>query len=171
MSCRTKTGPSVASNRDFVDWKWPSKISPSLRFGFEKNQPWWTEKIEILNGYKFNLCFENTAHRYYVTEKIWHAILAYNLPIYNSFNSSIYETFPPNSFLDAFQFKGEHALFDYIEKMSTDEYLERLNLCIAVFNNSLQAKRDSYEMNANEIITKIIDRLSDRWRFKPEMSI
>lgn len=145
---------------DIYGNKWPNGYAlDNSGFGFEKDQPWWTEKIQILSGYKFNLCFENTAHQYYVTEKIWHAILAYNLPIYNSFNSTIYETFPQNSFLDAYQFKDDQALFDYVEAMSEEEYLERLNACIDVFNQSLQIKRDNYAMNANEIISKIIDRL------------
>jgi hypothetical protein len=145
---------------DIYGNKWPNGYAlDNSGFGFEKQRPWWTEKIEILNAYKFNLCFENTAHHYYVTEKIWHAILSNNLPIYSSFNSSIYETFPKDSFIDANLFKDEHELFDYVEAMGLDEYLERLNACIDVFNQSLQIKRDGYEMNANEIISKIIYRL------------
>jgi hypothetical protein len=152
-------------NRKLLDIygnKWPSGYAlDNSGYGFEKEQTWWSEKIGILNGYKFNLCFENTAHPYYVTEKIWHAIISYNLPIYNSFNSSIYETFPKNSFVDANSFGDENALFDYINAMSTGEYIERLNICIDVFNKSLQIKRDSYQMNANEIIKKIIDRVAN----------
>ena len=151
-------------NRKLLDIygnKWPNGYAlDNSGFGFEKERSWWIEKIDILNAYKYNLCFENTASRYYVTEKIWHAIMAYNLPIYNSFNSSIYETFPQNSFLDAHSFKDEHALFDYIEAMSEEEFLERLNLCIDVFNRSLQIKREGYEMNTNEIIKKIVNRLA-----------
>lgn len=147
---------------DIYGNKWPNGYAlDNSGFGFEKHRPWWIEKLEILSNYKFNLCFENTAQHHYVTEKIWHAILSFSLPVYNSLNSSIYETFPENSFVDAFKFKDEHDLFDYIEKMGADEYMERLNLCIDVFNKSIQIKRDSYEMNANEIVRKIIDRIVD----------
>ncbi|MBC7888329.1 MAG: hypothetical protein H7Z13_10615 [Ferruginibacter sp.] len=145
---------------DIYGNRWPNGYAlDNSGFGFEKQQSWWIEKLAILKGYKFNLCFENTANPYYVTEKIWHAILAYSLPVYNSFNSTIYETFPENSFIDAALFKDEHALFDYLEAMGTDEYLERLNICIDVFNRSLEVKRANYEMNANEMAAKIIHRL------------
>jgi len=142
--------------------KWPIGYArDNSGYGFEKNQPWWIEKLQILRDYKFNLCFENTAHPYYVTEKIWHAIYAYSLPVYNSFNSTIYETFPENSFIDAHLFKDEHALFDFIEAMSDDEYLDRLNACIKVMNNSLEIKGRSYAKNANDVIKKIVDRLTN----------
>jgi hypothetical protein len=141
--------------------KWPDGYArDNSGFGFEKNQPWWIEKLQILRGYKFNLCFENTAYPYYVTEKIWHAIYAYSLPVYNSFNSTIYETFPENSFIDANLFRDENELFDYVAAMSEDEYLSRLNICIDVMNRSLEIKGKNYSMNANEVIKKIIDRLT-----------
>ena len=95
-----------------------------------------------------------------MTEKIWHAIVSYCLPIYNSFNSSIYETFPDNSFIDANLFKDENDLFDYIMAMSEEEFIHRLNLCIDVFNKALFIKSNNYEMNANEMVDKIIKRLA-----------
>ena len=113
----------------------------------------------MLKCYKFNLCFENTAEPYYVTEKIWHAIQAYSLPIYSSLNSSIYETFPANSFIDAVQFKTTDELLDYVQSLSTEEYLERLNMCIDVFNNSLVQKRVNYEKNADVMVSKIVERI------------
>ncbi len=140
--------------------KWPAGYAlDNSGFGFEKQRPWWVEKIEMLKCYKFNLCFENTAEPYYVTEKIWHAIQAYSLPIYSSFNSSIYETFPENSFIDAVQFKNIDELLDHVQTMSAEEYLERLNRCIDVFNKSLAVKRVNYEKNAHEMVAKIIDRI------------
>lgn len=147
---------------DIYGNNWPQGYAiGNSGFGFDKEHPWWVEKIRILNGYKFNLCFENTAHQHYVTEKIWHAIVSYTLPIYNSFNSSIYKTFPKNSFLDANLFKDEHVMFDYIQAMHTDEYLERLNSCIDAFNISLKIKRENYNMYSNEIAKKIIERLNN----------
>ena len=146
---------------DIYGNKWPNEYAKdNSGFGFEKQRPWWIEKIEILKNYKFNLCFENTAYPYYITEKIWHAILSFSLPVYTSFNSSIYETFPENSFVDAFLFKDENGLFEYIDSMRINEYVERLNLCIEVFNKSLKIKRDNYEMNATEVIKKIVERVN-----------
>ena len=74
---------------DIYGNKWPHGYAlDNSGFGFEKERHWWIEKLDILNSYKFNLCFENTAYQNYVTEKIWHAILSYTLPIYQSFNST-----------------------------------------------------------------------------------
>ncbi len=146
---------------DIYGNKWPQGYAlDNSGFGFEKERPWWIEKLDILNSYKFNLCFENTAYKHYVTEKIWHAIISYTLPIYQSFNSSIYESFPKDSFIDASLFKDEHALFDYIKQMTIGEYLERVNICIDVFNRSLQAKREIYDSNSYDIVKKIFDRLN-----------
>lgn len=39
-------------------------------------------KIEYLKNYKFNICPENTDNRYYVTEKLAHAIMAGCIPVY-----------------------------------------------------------------------------------------
>ena len=145
---------------DIYGNKWPAGYAlDNSGFGFEKQNPWWIEKIEMLKCYKFNLCFENTAEPYYVTEKIWHAIQAYSLPIYSSLNSSIYETFPANSFIDAVQFKTTDELLDYVQSLSTEEYLERLNMCIDVFNNSLVQKRVNYEKNADVMVSKIVERI------------
>ena len=147
---------------DIYGNKWPNGFAvDNSGYGFEKDQPWWTEKISILSKYKYNLCFENTAQPYYVTEKIWHSIYSLSLPIYNSFNSTIYETFPENSFLDANMFTDEHELFDYLKtKMSDDEYIERLNLCIDVFNKSIQTKKENWHLYANEQIVKIVEKLN-----------
>jgi len=140
--------------------RWPEGIAlDNSGFGFERKQPWWMEKIDILSKYKFNLCFENTAYPHYITEKIWHAIVAHNLPVYNSFNSSIYEIFPQNSFVDSSLFKNEQAMFNYIETMPLDEYLERLNTCVDVFNRMLKIRRVNYGDNEKEITVKIINRL------------
>ena len=140
--------------------RWPKGIAlGNSGFGFDKTRPWWIEKIGILSKYKFNLCLENTAYPHYITEKIWHAVVSYSLPVYDSFNSSIYETFPQNSFVDCSLFKNEQAMFDYIAAMPLEEYLERLNTCIDVFNRMANIKRVNYENNEKEVTGKIINRI------------
>ena len=158
--CEIALAGHLRQQLDIYGNKWPAGYAlDNSGYGFEKQRPWWIEKIEILKCYKFNLCLENTAEPYYVTEKIWHAIRAYSLPIYSSFNSSIYETFPENSFIDAAKFKNTNELLDYVKNMSTSEYLERMNRCIDVFNKSLVVKRTDYEQNTRIMVKKIIDRI------------
>jgi len=119
---------------------------------------WTNRKFEILQDYHFNLCFENTIAPYYCTEKIWDAIIGGCLPIYyGGQNSTIYEDFPPNSFLDYCQFHDPGELFQYIEKMTFTEYKQRLNLCIETFNQAGEILR-----NHDFFIPKRTDNLAQK---------
>lgn len=80
---------------------------------------------------------------YYTTEKIWHSIEAGCLPIYFGKNSSIYEDFPKNSFIDYPElFNHPSQLYEFIDNLAFVEYQERLNKCIAVFNLCMCNKFD-----------------------------
>lgn len=107
---------------------WPNKTPSSIRD--HDDNILWSDKIELLQQFDFNLCFENTYSRYYVTEKIWHSIIAGSLPIYYAGPShTIYQDFPEGSFIDYFQFNSPYQLFEYVTSMSSKEYQDRLKLC------------------------------------------
>jgi hypothetical protein len=89
------------------------------------------EKLDILKSYYFNMCFENTCVNNYVTEKIWHSIIAGCLPIYYG-NPCIYQLFPENSFVDSTKFKSAIQMFNFIKSMSWEEYIRRFTLCYDV---------------------------------------
>jgi len=92
-------------------------------------------KTKLLRAqYAFNLAFENTNYQYYVSEKIWDAIKGYALPIYYG-NDWIYEDFPKDSFVDYAQFNDIPSLFEYLDHLTIDKYVERLNRCIEVYNH------------------------------------
>lgn len=104
---------------------------------------WTNRKFKILEDYHFNLCFENTIAPYYCTEKIWDAIIAGCLPIYyGGKDATIYQDFPPNSFLDYSDFSCPGELFQSIENMAFSEYKQRLNLCVETFNRVGEIVRD-----------------------------
>jgi alpha(1,3/1,4) fucosyltransferase len=110
---------------------WPEGVSK----GSSGHRAGWIEnKIEILRPYRFNICLENTSYPLYITEKIWHAVKGRCLPIYSSFNSSIYEIFSQESFVDIVQFENDQELFKFLQNMSASEYLERYNRCVDSFN-------------------------------------
>ena len=122
----------VAGITDIKGRYWPSGIvsKEKINYSKEHGHDWFREKIIWLRqGYLFNLCFENTNIPYYVTEKIWQALVGCTLPIYYS-NDTIYETFPKGSFIDYRDFKNKAQLYQYILDMPADEYLDRLNLGI-----------------------------------------
>jgi hypothetical protein len=120
---------------------------------------WQKRKGEILDKYDFNLCFENTNFDYYCTEKIWDSIRYKCLPIYYGKGNKIYENFPKSSFVDYCEFNDPQLLFDCISRMKINEYRERMNLCIEVFNKIIEETRfnNPYEAMLLKTIQNIID--------------
>lgn len=94
-------------------------------------------KQQILGNYKFNICVENTNFPYYVTEKIWEPIKYGCLPIYYP-NTTIYEIFPKDSFIDVTDYESVDKLYDRLLHMSEKEYKERYNLCVDAFNQVIE---------------------------------
>lgn len=133
---------------------WPENISiEDSRVG-----NWTKRKEEILLSYAFNLCFENTIAHNYITEKIWDSIGNYSLPIYYGEGTNIYSLFPPNSFIDYSQFKNPSDLFNFIEKLSEKEYVERINKCISVYN-SISERGDNFDWEERKrSLDKIIEK-------------
>jgi hypothetical protein len=100
-------------------------------------------KMRQYEKYKFALCFENTWSPYYVTEKIWQAVLAGCLPIYYAGpQHTVYQDFPKNSFIDYFEFDHPAQLFALVENMSQEEFNRRLALCKTTLFNAIQLSKN-----------------------------
>ena len=122
---------------DIVGGNWPQFVQTKESSGFDNGHTtWWDRKINLLQDYKFNICFENTISPYYCTEKIWHAIAGGCLPIYYGEGTSIYETFPENSFIDAANFTSNKDLLHFLENLSPLEHVKRYNTCLKVMQNA-----------------------------------
>jgi len=135
-------------------WGQVSKIDSS---GFDSgNESWWDTKLDILKDYRFNIALENTLWKYYVTEKIWHAIKAGCLPIYWGKDSSIYETFPKESFIDASEFKSYNDLINYTIKLPYALWYDRMKKCITVYNDSILKMTYS---KCDEAIDRFLERI------------
>ena len=67
-------------------------------------------KREVMNGFKFSLCFENCAFPGYVTEKIFDCFLAGCIPVYFG-APDIADFVPSSTFIDYRRF-GNHADMD-----------------------------------------------------------
>ncbi|MFA5983154.1 MAG: glycosyltransferase family 10 [Methylococcaceae bacterium] len=118
-------------------------------------KPWWIRKIDLISKYRFNVSIENTIWPYYVTEKIWQSIIAYSLPVYWGENSSIYETFPHESFIDASLFLSPEDLCNYLKTMSYSEWVERMNKCIDTYNQEVLFLKNSGKKPIDEVIERI----------------
>lgn len=131
---------------------WPDKIS----LGSSRGGNWQDKKIEILQQYHFNLCFENTNWPFYCTEKIWDSIQGGCLPIYYGKGNKIYDHFPKNSFLDYTDFNNIDSLFDYIDKMTITEFKERMSLCVEAYSQAVKKKKEIQPYK------KILEKTADR---------
>jgi hypothetical protein len=141
---------------DVIGRGW-NEISGIKNSGFDAGfENWWDIKLELIKGYRFNIAFENTLWKYYVTEKIWHSIKAGSLPIYWGKDSSIYESFPQNSFIDASDFENSIDLINYITNLTYDLWYFRMEKCIKVYNDSIMKMNYS---KLDEAINKIIEHV------------
>ncbi|MCW3089474.1 MAG: hypothetical protein JWP81_543 [Ferruginibacter sp.] len=144
---------------DIIGHNWPADVkileSSGSAGGYDN---WWDRKLELLGGYRFNICFENTAHPYYCTEKIWHAIAAGCLPVYYGEGTAIYETFPENSFIDASKFETNGELLYFMENLSHETHIERYNKCLTVMHQSCIQRLLNPQLRTAEI-DKFVDNI------------
>ena len=80
------------------------------------------EKIEFLRDYRFNVCFENSTHPGYCTEKIIHSMFMNTIPIYWG-DELVTRDFNPDSFLNLHDFSSEEALIDRIFEVENNKNL------------------------------------------------
>jgi hypothetical protein len=81
-------------------------------------------KIDFLNSYKFNLCFENSSYPGYATEKIYEALCAKTIPIYWG-SPTIEVDFNPKSYISWHDYQDDQIFFDVIK--TVDENPEIYN--------------------------------------------
>ncbi|APG60107.1 glycosyltransferase family 10 domain-containing protein [Christiangramia salexigens] len=148
-------------SKDMIDiygQGWPSGISiEDSRFSNRH-----TRKYEILKNYSFNLCFENTVYPKYITEKIWESIESLCLPIYyGGINSSIYEIFPKESFIDYSEFESPKKLLNYMTDMTSEEFIERINKCIVVYNKFCSKPEIFWDNIQKNMLDNIVKKLEE----------
>jgi hypothetical protein len=82
------------------------------------------EKMEILSSYKFSICFENSTAPVggYYTEKLVHAKLSGNVPIYWA-DEKIGRDFNPKSFINLNDYNSMDKLVERVTEIDQDENL------------------------------------------------
>jgi hypothetical protein len=92
------------------------------------NLPDVSSKIQYFSKHKFSLCFENSSHPGYVTEKILHGFYGNTIPIYWG-SRTIMKDFNPNSFINYFDFSSEDKLIEKIKEIDNNDdlYLSIVN--------------------------------------------
>jgi hypothetical protein len=95
-------------------------------------------KVDFLDDYRFNICFENGSYPGYVTEKILNAFQAKTLPIYWG-SKTVNRDFNTKSFINAFNFNHLQEIVSYVSFLNSPdgkkEYLDIIEQ--PVFNNNV----------------------------------
>jgi hypothetical protein len=79
-------------------------------------------KMDIISKYKFSVCFENSLYDGYYTEKLLHAKIAGNIPIYYSDKNYI-KDFNPDSCLNLIDFENMEHLLEKIKEIDANDMI------------------------------------------------
>ncbi|MCG3686184.1 glycosyltransferase family 10 [Aliarcobacter butzleri] len=159
---------------DFYGMGW-DEYTPSnkyIRYGFRKlklsklfqllkpNFPSYKGKVdskkEVLEKYKFAICYENARDiDGYITEKIFDCFFAGCVPIYWGANNII-EHIPKECFIDKREFDSYEKLYEFITNITHEEYLKYLD-AIENYLNSSKADEFRAEYFANTIVETILN--------------
>lgn len=95
-------------------------------------------KLNFLDNYRFNICFENGSYPGYVTEKILNAFQIKTMPIYWG-SATVARDFNPKSFINASDHGDFNKLVNYIQHLDSPagkrEYLDIIEQ--PVFTNNV----------------------------------
>lgn len=97
--------------------KWTNIFRPPLSLYRGRAQ----DKLKTLNAYKFSICFENSSHDEYITEKIFDCFFAHNVPIYMG-APDIQKWIPKECYIDVRDFKSKEEIFQFMKSYSKDQY-------------------------------------------------
>lgn len=131
-------------------------ISKYLAPQFESHRGKVDSKKEVLEKYKFTICYENARDiNGYITEKIFDCFFAGCVPIYwGADNIAIH--IPKECFIDKRDFASYEKLFAYLKNMNDEEYMSYLKN-IEIFLNSEKAYNFSSTFLTKVLIGNILD--------------
>jgi hypothetical protein len=113
----------AAGQVDVYGRAWPDGVALSeSRYAADRSNV----KLEILKGYNFNLCPENTQWDYYVSEKFWEAVMGNCMPIYAP-NRTLPMVVPDELFINFNGMNSFEAVSDAVNSMTFENFAERLN--------------------------------------------
>lgn len=130
---------------EFYGHGWPS--------GYKSYKGGITNKVPCLKNYKFCICYENSRHNGYITEKIFDSMIAGCVPIYlGAYN--IKNFIPENCFIDRSKFKSNEDLYNFLKSIDEKKYQVYLTN-IKNFFKSEKAKLFSIDNFINLVLFNI----------------
>lgn len=93
-------------------------------------------KLEVISDYKFSICYEGTIHPGWYTEKLLHARVAGNIPIYHSDNETWHLEFNPECCINLKDFESIDALVERVIEVDNDDTLSQKILNSPTFSKT-----------------------------------
>lgn len=115
-------------------------------------------KAEVLRQSRFSIVYENAIFRGYITEKIFDAFCAGNVPIYWG-APDITKYIPKACFIDRRDFSSYEALYDFL-RMMTEETYRGYQQAIWDFLHSPQAERFSIACFVETIVRSVLAQIN-----------
>ena len=112
-----------------------------------------TTKSVILKQYKFSICYENARDiPGYITEKIFDCFFSGCVPVYWG-APNITDYIPEGTFIDRRKFGSYAELFEYLKKISSEEYRNYLKSIESFINNP-----DIYPFSAENFADTVLQK-------------
>ncbi len=120
-------------------------------------------KLEFDSKHKFSICFENSSHPGYTTEKIIEAFAAKTIPIYWG-DPNICKMFNPKSFINVNDFKKLEDAIEKIKEIDNDDtlYLKYLKEPALLTSNNYNQKQKELQHFLYNIFDQPVDKAKRR---------
>jgi alpha(1,3/1,4) fucosyltransferase len=110
-------------------------------------------KNEVISGYKFSICYENSRCEDYITEKIFDVFINESVPVYYG-AKNISEYVPKNTFIDREDFNSDSELMAYLSKVDKNQYMEY------IYNiNTFLESKEFHKFSSKYFVKNIINTL------------
>ncbi len=121
-------------------------------------------KVEFAKNYKFSIAFENASAPGYLTEKIWHAFLTGNVPIYWGC-PTVSDFFNPASFINCHEYASFSDVIDKVKEIDNYPVLYAKYLsAIPILPNSKFHDYNKHKMSKKmEYIMKQVIRKRNKY--------
>jgi hypothetical protein len=116
-----------------------------------------SNKIEFERKHKFSICFENSSHIGYTTEKIIEAFAAKTIPIYWG-NPNIGKLFDKRAFIDVNSFGSVEEAIELIKRIDNDDDLYMQMLATPALNDDCLDIWMKKQNELEEFLYHIIDQ-------------
>ena len=134
--------------------KWPRSVVS----GNGKSINSLSKKVNILERNSFYLCNQNKKLENNIDLDFWLSLQKKCLPIIRG-RDWITEIFNEDSFINLNDFKNPNEVYEFIQNIPKDDYINRLNSCIEVVNNFVNS--DEYKNRNNGRFVSFYNFLKD----------